>query len=104
MKVNPVAIQSYQNLHRQDRSQAQQAETRAQEQTDKKVVIEPHNQLTRSAVAVKGPSEDYTKHLSQEEQRALELLFERFRNTDRFAKADGDAASSGIGNVVDIKV
>ena len=73
MKVNPVAIQSYQQLNRQDRPQNRQAANTA-EQPDKKMVIEPQNKMTKSALAVKGPDTGYAENLSTEERQALDLF------------------------------
>ncbi len=106
MKINPVAIQSYQQLNRQDNSSITQAQDKA---ADQKVVIEPQTSVQKSAVAVKGPSGDYAKYLSEDERQALDLLFSRFREAGRFgagyqSDTGGADEEQGIGQMVDIKV
>lgn len=110
MKVNPLGIQSYQHLNRQDRSQAQPADAKKPGSEtvrggERKVMIEPQNRLTTSAISVKAPDRSYAENLSQEERQALELLFSRFRDASRFVSDTGDkSGEAGIGQVVDIKV
>jgi len=108
MKVNPVGIQSYQQVVRQDRPQSQPPDARAERggEQDRQVVIEPQSELTKSAVAVKAPQGTYAENLSAEERQALDLLFSRFRDTARFGSGEQQecAGESGLGRVVDVKV
>jgi len=107
MKINPVGIQSYQQLNRQNQSPVPAAKT---EETGVKesVLIEPQSSLKKSAVAIKGPSGDYAKYLSTEERQALDLLFSRYADTSRFGaafqaeQATDDAPT--VGSLVDVKV
>ncbi len=107
MKINPIGIQSYQQLNRQNQPQApaQKAEDTGVKES---VLIEPQTSLKKSAVAIKGPSGNYAQYLSTEERQALDLLFSRYADSARFGagfKADQETADSPtVGSVVDVKV
>lgn len=109
MKVNPIGIQSYQQVNRQDRPATASAEATAHQKTEQKVVIEPQAKLTKPALAVKGPSGDYSQYLSGEERIAIDQLFARFRDASRFdsngeCKTGGKEDENNLGRLVDIKV
>ena len=108
MKVNPVAIQTYQQLVQQ---QPRQAETEPQaDRAGRPAVESPRDTATLSAgtsrLAVKGPSGTYADYLTPEEKEALDVLFSRYRG-NRFARtdsADSPAEPPALGQVIDIKV
>jgi hypothetical protein len=104
MKINPVAIQSYQHLSRRDNTA--QDGIRADQAADKKtesVDIAPQ-QSVQSKMAVKGPSGDYTQYLSEDEQKAMELLFARFKDRNGSIDSTSGSVESGLGRMVDVKV
>jgi len=107
MKINPIGIQSYQQLNRQNQPQAPAA--KAEDSGVKEsVLIEPQASVKKSAVAIKGPSGNYAQYLSTEERQALDLLFSRYADSSRFGAAfaadQEQAASPTVGSIVDVKV
>ena len=74
MKINPVAIQSYQQISKQNRPVSQD-ERVATGQAAGTVEIQPQDQDSSSKLAIKADVENYAKLLSPEEQQAMELLF-----------------------------
>jgi hypothetical protein len=108
MKVNPLGIQSYQHINRQDRPPANPLSTGTQAGTDQTVVIEPQSTLQKSAVSVKAPQGTYANYLSNAERQALEMLFDKFRDTGRFGATGGNAETEAgersLGKLVDVKV
>jgi len=111
MKINPIAVQSYESLIRRDNTAAVKPETQEQSApaSADKLNIAPQAQPERARMAVKPLQASYADNLSPEEQRAMELLFSRFRDTSRFgsgyAKASPKAATDdpGLGSLVDLK-
>ncbi|MCP4683879.1 MAG: hypothetical protein GY867_00370 [bacterium] len=107
MKINPVGIQSYQQLNRQNQPPAPAPKTEASSAKEA-VLIEPQTSLKKSAVAVKGPSGDYAKYLSTEERQALDLLFSKYADSSRFGAAfqADQSVDEGptVGSLVDVKV
>ena len=109
MKVNPVGIQTYQHLAHQEKTPASSTEKSANEAAERKVMIESRSPLEKPAVAVKGPSGDYSQYLSGEERQALDLLFTRFKDGSRFGPGyqtdnNNTDRENALGRVVDIKV
>jgi len=109
MKVNPLGIQAYQHLTRQDKPAADRPDSAIRGAGEEKVVIEPQSPVTKSALAVKVPGGNYSKFLSVEERQALDLLFARFSDSGRFGTAYAAEAESAdrtvsLGRVVDVKV
>lgn len=107
MQVNPVGVQSYQQLNRQQNA-TNRTEEAGQSTESKKVTIDPTDQASESRLAVKVPRGSYADNLSGAEMRALDLLFGRFTDAARFGPgysddAGDDAADSGVGNVIDMK-
>lgn len=101
MKINPVAIQSYQQVDRRDSQAAENAQRKQGEAVKPEVTIEPKEQLS-SKLAVKGPAGTYADYLNKEEQKAMELLFARFQETGRLGQnAQNEKA---LGRVIDVKV
>lgn len=109
MKVNPLGIQAYQHLTRQDKPAADPLAGAIKGAEAEKVVIKPQSPVSKSALAVKVPEGNYSKFLSVEERQALDLLFSRFSDSARFGTAyaaetePGNQAAS-LGRVVDVKV
>ncbi len=110
MKVNPIGVQSYQELVKRDQAPAQKPlqEGESGRSTIKPLNIKPQDEAQRSRLVVKAPRASYADNLSEAEQRALDLLFSRFRDTGRFGPGYkvGDAAGgdeSPVGNFVDVK-
>jgi len=110
MKINPIGVQSYQNLARRDNPAAVKPD--GQDQSAKTVdalSIAPQEQPERPRMAVRPIQASYADNLSPEEQRAMELLFSRFHDTSRFGPGyakDSQAAPTddpGVGNLVDLK-
>ncbi len=110
MKVNPVAIQSYQQAVRREEKVASPSPDNSSAADDgKKVKIAPQNEGVESKVAVRASVGDYTSILTPEEKSALEILFNRFRDADRFGPGyrPGQAADNDdslIGGMIDLKV
>lgn len=107
MQVNPIGIQSYQQLNRQENTTNRTDDT-SQSAESKKVTINPKDQASESRLAVKVPRGSYADNLSGAETRALDLLFSRFTDAARFGPgyskdADSESAESGVGNVIDLK-
>ncbi|MFH1687344.1 MAG: hypothetical protein ABIE70_07460 [bacterium] len=111
MKINPIGLQSYQESVRRDNqpTNADPSQVSPQPTTDKTVKIRPQDEAQRSRMAVRAPRSTYADNLSPEEQRAMELLFSRFRDAGRFGPgyvADPgttDQATPGLGGLVDVK-
>lgn len=101
MKINPVAIQSYQQVERRDNQAANRAQQQQGEAVQSNVTIEP-KESTSSKLAVKGPSGTYADYLSPEEQKAMELLFSRFQETGRLGQNAQD--EKALGRMIDVKV
>ncbi|HKK20141.1 MAG TPA: hypothetical protein VJ983_01610 [candidate division Zixibacteria bacterium] len=105
MNINPVGIQSYQQINVREDNQTQKSQdSAAQAQA---VSIEPQD-LAPSKVAVKASSGSYAQYLSPEEKNALDLLFARFQNADRFGPGytenDPSAETGPLGKLIDVKV
>ncbi len=110
MSINPVGIQSYQQTIKRDNPTAQPdfkgPETTGQ--TPANLKIEPQERGVESSIAVTPSSATFAENLSVEEKKALELLFGRFRDTERFgpgytAKATVADDKGALGKLVDLK-
>ncbi len=109
MKINPVAIQAYEQLNQNEKMSRSNAETQAVQKENSKVSISPQSELTKSKLSVKAPVGSYEEFLSPQERQALDLLFNKYRDNGRFGTAfnnrsDVEAESKTVGNFVDIKV
>ena len=106
MTINPIGIQSYQQLTREATGRPAERNSAAPETT---VTIEPQGTAQASRLAVKASAGTYADHLSPEEKAALEMVFSRFREAGRFGpayraeqeKPDGEP---GLGQIIDVKV
>jgi len=109
MKINPLGIQSYQHLNRQNQTSVANAEANVEKAPEKKVIVEPNDVSKKSALAVKIPRGSYAQHLSTEERQALDLLFSKFRDGSRFGSEYSTAEEKvtdqpALGQVIDVKV
>ncbi|MBD3332004.1 hypothetical protein GF356_04065, partial [candidate division GN15 bacterium] len=95
MKINPVGIQAYQQLNRQQRPDAQQVNQQDQSAVNQQVTIAPQTEQEESQLAVKAATGSYADHLSSEERAALDLLFERFKDSERFGPGYSKKADQG---------
>jgi hypothetical protein len=104
MKINPLAIQSYQPPNT-NRSQAEQRPA-VKTGSDEKIVLTPQPESKPSALAVKATPTDYGAHLTEPERRAMETLFARFKDSGRLSGggASEPEAERGLGQIIDIKV
>jgi len=106
MKVNPVGINTYQNLTNQEKT-AQKPVDGSVSTQQPAAVSTTETQISR--LAVKAPSGSYADMLSVEEKQALDVLFSRFKDNERFgavyqAKAETAAKEEALGRIIDIKV
>ncbi len=109
MKVNPVSIQSYQQVARREQPAQPQVKSEQDGSVKNSVAIEPQKNLTGSKLAVKAPSGSYADYLSAEEKQALEVLFNKFQDNSRFgsgyrANADNAKPEATVGRIIDVKV
>ena len=109
MKINPVAIQSYQQLERRDRPAETAIGHAGTPTVDEKITIAPQSAESTSRLAVKPPSGDYADLLTAEERQALDLLFRRFNDPARFGpgymrQVDTAGETTLVGRIVDVKV
>lgn len=114
MKVSPIGIQSYQQLNRNEKPSGQASNTRPQindsviKSGDDNLTIRPAAEET-SRLAVKSPKGSYADLLSPQEKQALDLLFSRYRDNNRFGSAYQSVEQSqdnteSLGSLLDIKV
>ena len=101
MKVNPIGIQNYQqSVNNRPQSAKAEAQDRAGTQG---LAIEPKSKVEASKVAVQGPSGTYDKYLTDNERKALDMLFSRYAH--RPGKSDStEQPASAVGQVIDVKV
>jgi hypothetical protein len=109
MKINPIAIQSYQQVEREPRPTPPSGDHTRQGGVHDTVTIRPQDEMSASKVAVKPEGADYSANLTPEERQALDLLFSRFRDSGRFgtsylATGESTEQDSHLGKLVDIKV
>ncbi|MBU0984863.1 MAG: hypothetical protein KKA42_13405 [candidate division Zixibacteria bacterium] len=109
MNINPLAIQSYQHLTRQDRPAAAPQDQSAPNQAAENLAIEPQAADQKSVLTVKAQNQKFSDFLSNEEREALTLLFSRFSDGSRFggrisAESTPAPAEKTLGRSVDVKV
>jgi hypothetical protein len=103
MKVNPIGIQNYQQTTA-NRQQATKTDEQSRAQSTA-VSIEPKNRVEASKVAVKGPSGTYAQYLTDNEKKALDMLFSRYAHGQGVGESEcSDKSGAGIGQVIDVKV
>ncbi len=107
MKINPVAIQTYQQTTLREKPTAHQAED-PQAQAAARTTIAPQNEGTDARMAVKPSSGNYADFLTTEEKSALDLLFSKFKDSAKFgpgySRDAGNDTESNLGQVIDVKV
>jgi hypothetical protein len=108
MKINPIGIQAYQQLTRQQRADSPQVEKQDKSVANRQVTIAPQGQQDESQLAVRPANGSYADSLSAEERAALDLLFERFKDSERFGpgysrQAGQSQGEARIGTRIDIK-
>ena len=111
MKINPIGLQSYQEAVKRDNQPAGLDPSKLTSQPAPKdlMKITPQDEAQRSRLAVSAPRATYADNLNPEEQRAMELLFSRFRDTGRFGPGHAgdsngdDKPASNLGGLVDVK-
>jgi hypothetical protein len=109
MKINAAAIQSYQQITRQNRPGFEQAEQSTKPTAEKIVTIRPQEAEQPSRLAVQATKGNYSEFLTTEESQAMELLFSKFKDSDRFGPSyqrglDSDDSRNPVGRLVDVKV
>lgn len=109
MKINPIAIQSYQQSSSQTLTQREIIKNDNTKAEEANLTITPKDEMDSSKLAVKVNSDNFAKYLSTEEKNALELLFDQYRNSDKFgssynADIKKPAPDKTLGSLVDIKV
>lgn len=108
MKINPIAIQTYQQTAQRQLNRSTEQQKNA-ESVDQNLTINPQTSAASSDLAVKAPQGSYAEFLTDPEKAALQLLFERFQDTGRFGAAfnRGEAepgANQTLGKLIDVKV
>lgn len=109
MKINPLGIQSYQQLERRDGPNGTVTDRGKLGKAENSVTISPQTAGASSQLAVKAPKGDYTEFLTPEERSALEILFRRFNDPARFGpayqrEADTAGENTMVGHFIDVKV
>ena len=108
MKVNPIGIQTYQQLNRKDNENNVPVAEKQTKAVDRKLSISPQEEVSPSKLAIKANSGDYAQYLSPEERNALDILFARYKETGRFGptyqKDANQSNDNNLGRMVDIKV
>ncbi|MEE8577080.1 MAG: hypothetical protein V3T31_07470 [candidate division Zixibacteria bacterium] len=108
MKINPVGVQAYQQLSQRP-ARAEEAADRSIIQsgkgaTVKDISITPQVDAT-SALSVAGPKGNYGDFLTEKEQKALKMLFEKYDYSSRVGQSAGsEDRADALGRVVDVKV
>ncbi len=106
MKINPIGIQSYQQLNNRQNQVNEQAEK--SQKTDDILNIKPKEITEQSEISVRAPEGTYAEFLSTEEKSALDLLFNKYQDSDRFGsafnRANSQSANKTLGKVIDVKI
>ncbi len=111
MKINPLGIQTYQQVEKRDNTATQTALDNlkhSEKAVESKVKLSPQEALSGSKLSVKAPQGSYADMLTVEERQALDLLFNKFKNSERFGagfdRSKPAINKQSVGNLVDIKV
>jgi len=106
VKINPIGIQSYQQLTNRQNQVNEQAEK--SQKTDDILNIKPKEITERSEISVRAPEGSYAEFLSTEEKSALELLFNKYQDSDRFGSAfnknNARNENKTLGKIIDVKI
>ena len=108
MKINPIGIQSYQQLTNKNSQPAKKVDNANLLKPDvEKVIIKP-KETSESKIAVKAQNTNFADYLSPEEKNVLDILFSRFKDADRFGGAFqqdvNDTKENNLGKTIDLKV
>ncbi len=109
MKVNPIGIQSYQQLTNRNSQPSKKVDDANLLKTnnDEKVTIKPQ-QIAESKIAVKAQNSSYADYLSPEEKNVLDILFNRFKDSERFGgffqSENNTVKENNLGRTIDLKV
>ncbi len=109
MKINPTAIQTYQQVTHRPPARPAQDQKDAGSVEQRNLTITPQDTAAGSELAVTAPEGTYAQYLSDAEKAALDMLFERFADTGRFGAAftrSSGETSPGqtLGKLIDVKV
>ena len=109
MKINPLGVQSYQQLARREQTETVPKDNKAAEPGNQTMAIRPQSESAGSRISVSATRGSFAEHLSPEEKQALEILFTRFKQTERFGpsyrKESAPAnENSTLGGMLDVKV
>ncbi len=107
MKINPVAIQSYQQTTGSNKM-ARPAVKSETVQVEEKLSIIPQGESESSKLAIRPSGENYAKFLSKEERQALDLIFSKYNDSTRFGSGyledmPDTEESSKLGRMIDVK-
>lgn len=109
MTINTVGIQSYRQVSQQENPLASPTTKGEKPQiAEKRVIISPQNEAAGSKLAVKADVRNYADFLTPEEKSALDILFSRFKDKNRFGpgyqKDTGvHSDNEALGNLIDFK-
>lgn len=109
MKINPLGVQSYQQLARKDQTETIPKDNKAAEPGNQTLAITPQAETAGSRISVSAAKGGVAEQLSPEEKQALEILFARFKQTERFGPSYRKESSpsnenSTLGGMLDVKV
>lgn len=109
MKINPLGVQSYQQLARKDQAETVSKENKAARTDNRMAAISPQSEAGGSRISVSAARGSFAEQLSVEERQALDILFTRFKQTDRFGPSYRKESAqpnetSTLGGMLDVKV
>lgn len=109
MKINPLGVQTYQQLARKDQADTVSKDTKAVESGNRMAAITPQSETSGSRISISAAKGSFSEQLSAEERQALEILFTRFKQTDRFGPSYRSQSAppnetSTLGGMLDVKV
>ena len=107
MKINPIGIQSYQQITNRNNQATQKLDdSNLLKTNDEKVTIKPQ-EAANSKIAVKAQNSSYADYLSPEEKNVLDILFNKFKDTEKFGssfQAGQELNENKLGSTIDLKV
>ncbi len=107
MKINPIAIQSYQQVNNKNNQEAQKASAENFLKGDTEQLTIKPQETSDSKIAVKAQNSSFSDYLSPEEKNVLDILFNRFKDADRFGgsfQQDKAVDENKLGSTIDLKV
>ncbi len=108
MKINPIGIQSYQQITNRNNQATQKLndDNLLKTTNDEKVTIKPQDAVD-SKIAVKTQNSSYADFLSPEEKNVLDILFNKFKDSEKFGssfQAGQESNENKLGSTIDLKV